>query len=118
MRLSFLIVLLAGCPNNNNNGSSCPSPFTVCGATCTATSVDPANCGGWNLACPTGESCSGGVCACGFTTVTLGRLQSCGLRSDGKIVCAGSLNNSCNTAQFPDGSGNSCNQGAQFGPTF
>src|SRR5439155_22012777 len=84
--------------------ASCAPGRTACGAACADTMSDAAHCGGCNNVCPTGEICQAGACLCGFTAIQLGRLQSCGLRSDGKIVCAGSLNTSCVTGQLPDGS--------------
>ncbi len=42
----------------------CPTGLSVCGAACVDLTKDLGNCGGCGKACPTGGSCTAGVCAC------------------------------------------------------
>jgi hypothetical protein len=56
-------------PNPDNGcACECPSGTAECGGTCVDTQIDPANCGGCNIACAVGETCSNGVCLCGAST--------------------------------------------------
>jgi alpha-tubulin suppressor-like RCC1 family protein len=52
-----------------------------------------------------GESCVAGTCTCGWSTLALGWLQTCAVRSDGTVVCAGGFNSGCNGAQSEAGGG-------------
>ncbi|MBI4703653.1 MAG: hypothetical protein HY744_21285 [Deltaproteobacteria bacterium] len=42
--------------------AACPAGIELCGAECTATQLDPGNCGSCGKACDKGYVCSGGVC--------------------------------------------------------
>jgi alpha-tubulin suppressor-like RCC1 family protein len=77
----------------------------VCGGSsaCTNLQTDVKNCGTCGTACATGESCVAGGCTCGFATVATGRLQVCGVKTGGTVVCAGGLDNSDYVSQYPDG---------------
>ncbi|MEZ4221862.1 MAG: MXAN_6577-like cysteine-rich protein [Polyangiaceae bacterium] len=50
-----------GGTGNTGGGDPCPGA-TLCGASCTNTNFDPANCGSCNNACPAGQLCSAGQC--------------------------------------------------------
>jgi outer membrane protein assembly factor BamB len=49
-----------------------PGGGTDCGSACVDTTSDPANCGGCNIACATGETCSAGTCQLLSAWPTLG----------------------------------------------
>ena len=51
----------------------CPGSQEMCGSTCVDTSTDPMNCGVCGNACPSGQSCTSGTCAC----------------ASGQVLCSG-----------------------------
>ena len=74
------------------DGSTCAPHQTRCGASCTDTSSDPANCGTCGTACATGQTCLGGICSvpcsggnvscggkCVMTSTDLSNCGGCGL---------------------------------------
>jgi hypothetical protein len=89
--------------------ASCPTNRASCNGGCVDLQTDNANCGACGTVCAAGESCITGACACGITGLTLGWLTSCGLRSDGKVVCSGAFNYGCWDSQTPSGLGTGCN---------
>jgi alpha-tubulin suppressor-like RCC1 family protein len=107
--LVLVALLLGGCPSNNgnNNNNSCPSPFTLCGSTCTATQIDPANCGMCGTTCAPGQRCVAGSCtlscpdgttqcgtACAATASDNQNCGACGTRCTAGEMCS---NGSCDT---------------------
>ncbi len=77
--------------------ADCATGLTACGTSCTDTQKDPAHCGDCSNACPADEQCVAGSCQCGFTSVTAGRLQSCGVKADSTVACTGGFTNACDT---------------------
>jgi len=69
---------------------SCDAPAIPCDGRCVNIATDRANCGGCAVVCPTNESCSNGRCA-GWAALDAGWSSTCGLRSDGSVVCWGAV---------------------------
>jgi hypothetical protein len=86
---------------------SCATGLMVCGGSCVDVMTNAAHCGACDKPCPTGEACVGGACQCGWVTMSMGWTQTCALRADATVVCAGPLNTGCSFNQNADGSPNS-----------
>jgi alpha-tubulin suppressor-like RCC1 family protein len=110
MRIYLLLALvLTGCPNNNgnNNTPTCPSQFTTCAGVCTATQLDPANCGMCGKACGAGESCKAGVCQAVTVGCPTGSTM-CGTT----CVATASDNKHCGGCNKPCAAGQMCSAGS------
>ena len=93
------LALIAGCKNSSSGSTGCPSPFMMCGTTCTATQVDPANCGTCGNACAAGQLCLGGSCVASCSAPNTACGQACvDLQSDG-FDC-GACGHACGPGQI------------------
>jgi alpha-tubulin suppressor-like RCC1 family protein len=88
--------------------AACADGLEVCGDVCIDLESDAENCGACGDACAIGEACVAGACSCGFVALDASRVQTCGVKDDGSVVCSGSFNSSCWASQTADG-GNGCN---------
>jgi hypothetical protein len=97
------LVPVSGNKLTPTSGGTCTA--TLCNGACVSTSVDPHNCGGCGLACPTGASCVGGACAC-----PPGRSEC-----NGRCVSLGTDPTACGSCGFPCAGGEVCVNGACTG---
>ena len=87
--------LLATC--GNGPGMPCAAgggnPGVCCdqgmgGTTCADVASDPANCGGCGIACPSGQSCTQGVCSGSLAPCLAGRIDAyCDLDAGTSLLC-------------------------------
>src|SRR5438067_1068609 len=92
-----LALLLPGCTER-----TCPAESTMCGAACVSLVTDAANCGGCGHACPPGQLCASGVCACASATP-----DKCG--SGAGSFCTSTQTDTANYGAC----GNACSAGQQ-----
>jgi len=104
-----------------SDATTCPTGQMACNGACTATSIDPANCGSCGNACAHGQVCSSGTCA-----------TSCGAgqnvcETDAGAYCAneqtdnancGACGNACGAGQVCSGGhcASTCTAGQQLCP--
>ena len=79
-----------------DDGPTCASPMRMCGTSCIDTTVDTMNCGACGNACPMGQSCVMGACAC-----LMGRTACSGTCVDTQADerNCGACGNACPTGQ-------------------
>jgi hypothetical protein len=88
-----------GAPGDNGDGgASCPVYQALCGGVCISTVVDPHNCGGCNVTCPSTQVCSGGACSASCLPSLKACAQSCVDTSTDDGNC-GACGNVCPTGQ-------------------
>jgi hypothetical protein len=86
--------------------AGCPAGQVDCGAGCTDVNVDPAHCGGCNVACGASEVCTAGTCTCatGYTDCNgvcvdtmadPNNCGQCGVICSGQVCSQGVCSDSC-----------------------
>ncbi len=119
----------SGCQNPSTTADLCAASDGHVGMCCIGVLIpscadlasDPANCGGCGFVCPSGQTCSGGVCSGTPPNCGLGRIGAfCDLDAGPSFVCCPGIgctdtatdDSNCGLCGIQCAAGQSCNAGA------